>query len=161
MAGLRDKNEELKREEDRLGRNLEKVSRLSPSEGPGHNLTSKNIKQRHGLDVKNAAQGEEDTNKPNTQLHFVLKGLPAEPGNPVQILVNDDPVYSSEKLGGDVSASFSAPIRKGFGNSVNISLKIPAMGFENSKKFSLMDGFYFKFEATEKGLSILHQSKPF
>jgi hypothetical protein len=143
MAGLRDKDEELKREEDRLGRNIEKrtVFDRKPSPTP--------------------PPKEEETSSPNTQLHFVLKGLPAEPGSPVQVLVNDDPVYSSEQFNGDLTATFSAPIRKGFGNQVNISLKIPAMGFENSKKFSLNDGFYFKFEATAKGLSILHQTKPF
>lgn len=138
MAGIRDEEEMRRREEERLERNVDR---------------------RHGLDKAGNEGGL--TNTPNTDLHFVLKGLPAEAAAPVQILVNDDPVYSSEGFNGDLTASFAAPIRKGYGNSVNITLKIPVMGLDNTRKFSLADGFYFKFEATDRGLSILHQTKPF
>jgi len=138
MAGIRDENESLQREIDRLGRNIER---------------------RHGIDIKS----EDNTSDRgfDTDLHFILEGLPAEPSDPIQLIVNNDQVYTSGQASGDITAQFSAPIKSGFGNQINVTLKIPVMGFDQTKKYSLSDGFNFKFAATAKGLSILHQQKPF
>jgi len=139
MAGIRDEEEALKRESERLDRTVER---------------------RHGFTTK-SEQLDKPQGGPNTDLHFDIRGLPAEPKEPVQILVNGEAVFSSETLSGDVNVKFDAPINKGWGNSVTVTLKIPVMGFENGKKFSLGDGFFIKFEANEKGLTILQKNKPF
>eukprot|EP01103_Thecamoeba_quadrilineata_P010108 TRINITY_DN2096_c0_g1_i1.p1 TRINITY_DN2096_c0_g1~~TRINITY_DN2096_c0_g1_i1.p1 ORF type:complete len:132 (-),score=31.19 TRINITY_DN2096_c0_g1_i1:53-448(-) len=98
---------------------------------------------------------------PNTDFHFVIKGLPASKGLPVIILINGQEVFRNEGENGEVNAKFSSPIERGFGNNPKVTLKIEEMGFENTKQFNLHDGFYIGYEAGPSGMKIRHENKPF
>jgi len=113
------------------------------------------LQRKHNFDLKSADTTKHEVQ--NSSLFFTIIGLPAESANPVKILVNNAEVYSSGNSNGDVSANFQVPAQ----GTVDVTLKIPVMEFENTKKFTISEGQYIKFEAGKSGLSILQQRKPF
>jgi len=140
------------------GRNEAEINKLEEER------LTRTVQNKHGLGgglIKQQAPAEETTGKANQDIHFTIEGLPAEPNAPVEILINGEVVYNSGSVNEDVSAKIVAPINRGWGNLIKVTLKIPVMGFENTKQFSLNDGFFIKFGAGPKGLAINQQHKPF
>jgi len=111
----------------------------------------RNITQRHGVVKQTPIKGD---------FYLHLEGLPAEKGQPVTVKIDGKEVYSSGDLSGDASAALTIPHEPGR-RDLELRLSIPVMGFDNAVQVNKVEGCYYKFKGSERGLERFQQPTPF
>jgi len=96
----------------------------------------------------------------NVPFHLDAQGLPAAPGQPVQIYVDNKKVYDSGDANGDVQTSITVPVTDLKEATLAIRLNIGVMGFDQTWQISRADGHYFKLIGSDQGLQKKQQTKP-
>eukprot|EP00013_Stygamoeba_regulata_P024835 CAMPEP_0177660906 /NCGR_PEP_ID=MMETSP0447-20121125/18337_1 /TAXON_ID=0 /ORGANISM="Stygamoeba regulata, Strain BSH-02190019" /LENGTH=133 /DNA_ID=CAMNT_0019166097 /DNA_START=38 /DNA_END=439 /DNA_ORIENTATION=- len=91
-----------------------------------------------------------------TEWIIALKGFPP----PVTLLVGGEEIFNSPSEATEDVDTVCKVAPKNLTGNDDFTLKIPAMEFENTRKFKFNDGAYVKFEFTEQGLRIGQSNAP-